>query len=403
MLNKCIATTSAVLAALAAFSPVLAQDQTGTANPASCIENFDPQTDYFEHKVSPSHSTLWEIEYHNSYKVLTVPNSEYPDRPGLQYLLVQCGAPMPELTGGLEDAIVVEIPVDRTIVTHRNGLGMLDEIGAVETIVGASHNMFGYAEQDAWYRSMLDLAGDPLDIGSEGGVEFEATVALEPDIIVMDGYGAGYEQVGNVLSRGLPAVMVSNRIEPTPLASAEWIKFLSAFYNVEETANETFSEIEAGYDETINLVADALPDGYTVYTCIDPNGGCAFMYAHGASTLNGQIIERLGAENPFAEGNNALNGMAFDYEASLARASNADFFILYSWVSETLANDERYQNFDAIARGDFIQANDHNLNECYATSYVRVDMLIRDFALGLLPDLFPGEEGVCFSAPQTIN
>jgi iron complex transport system substrate-binding protein len=32
-------------------------------------------------------------------------------------------------------------------------------------------------------------------------------------------------------------------------------------------------------------------------------------------------------------------------------------------------------------------------------TYVRVDRLIRDYAIGLLPEMFPGEEGVCFKAP----
>jgi iron complex transport system substrate-binding protein len=40
---------------------------------------------------------------------------------------------------------------------------------------------------------------------------------------------------------------------------------------------------------------------------------------------------------------------------------------------------------------------DENFEECRAKSYLDVDVLIQDFAIGLAPDLFPGTKGTCFT------
>src|SRR5690606_9105 len=118
-----------------------------------------------------------------------------------------------------------------------------------------------------------------------------------------------------------------------------------------------------------------------VYTCIT-GSGCGFMYAHGGSSLNGQILATLGVTNPFAPGNDAGNGLGFDYEASLDRAADADFFVIYYQADTNagyIASDSRYLNFKGIREGNWITGTIDNFNECGAVTYVRVDILIRDY------------------------
>jgi len=389
--------TAALLGSLALLPAAQAQD----ANPATCVADYDPAVNYFPDRVQSVHALQWDIAYHDSYKVLTVPNSEFPDQADLTYVLVQCGTPAPELTGDLEGALLVEIPVDRAIVTSRNALAMLDEIDRVDTVVGLSGNFFGFAESDAWYASILERAASPLDVASESDMDFETALALEADAIFMAGYGPSYEEVATVRGRGLPSVMVSNRIEPTPLGSAEWVKFVAAFYNQEAAANAVFDSIETDYTTIAGEVAGQLTEDYeAAYACLGDEGGCGFTYAHGASSLNGQILDLMGVSNPFAQGNDRPNGMGFDYEAALGRTQDTDFFIIYSIGSPAaLESDPRYRNVPALAAGNYIISTIDNYYECNAVTYVRVDRLVRDYAIGMFPKLFPGEEGVCFQAP----
>ena len=390
---------AALLAGSLAMAPqVFAQE----ANPQGCVETYDPAVDYFPQQVASNHSQQWEIAYHNNYKVLTVPNSELPDEGDLTYVLVQCGTPAPDLTGDLEGALVVEIPVDRAIVTSRNALAMLDELDRVDTIVGMTGNFFTFAETDAWYASIFERAADPLNVASESDIDFETALALEADAIFMAGYGPGYEEVATVRGRGLPSVMVSNRIEPTPLGSAEWLKFMAAFYNLEEAANAVFNTIETDYTAIASAVAGRLTEDYeAAYACLGDEGGCGFMYAHGGSSLNGQILDLMGVSNPFADGNDRPNGMGFDYENALGRTQDTDFFIIYYIGSPAaLESDPRYQNIPALAAGNYIISTIDNYNECNAVTYVRVDRLVRDYAIGMFPEMFPDEQGTCFRAPE---
>src|SRR3546814_21054785 len=123
--------------------------------------------------------------------------------------------------------------------------------------------------------------------------------------------------------------MISNRIESTPLASAEWIKFLAPFYGVEAQANDRFAEIEASYDDTAAKVRDALDgDLRAGYFCMDPNRGCEFMAGHGPDSLNGHLLDTLGTTNVLAGGNEAPNGLGFDYQPAPGRAPPAAFVVI---------------------------------------------------------------------------
>lgn len=375
------------------------------ADTRGCIENFDETTDYFPDKIEATHSELWTAEYHNSYMVLSVPNSEFEDRGTLDYVLVRCGAPEPELPDDLADAQVFEVPVQRTVLNHGNGLGMMAEIpDSVDTIVGFGDNILSVSD-DPWVGDLVERAEDDVNVGEGDAVDFEQTLGLEPDVVLLGGFGPGFTNVSDTVERGLPAVMISNRIESTPLASAEWFKFVSAFYGLESQANELFAEMETRYDEIATTVRNTLDGEFTAgYFCIDPNRGCEFMAGHGANTLNGHILETLGATNVFADGNDARNGMGFDYEQSLDRAADIDFFVVYdrlSVIEELLDSDPRYSEFDAFVDGRYIGFIDENYARCRFTSSVQADRLILDYALGIAPDHFEGESPDCFGPPTS--
>src|SRR3546814_20964602 len=100
---------------------------------------------------------------------------------------------------------------------------MLDEIDVVETVVGFGDSVISMAD-DPWVAEIIDRAAEPINVGEGDAVDFETALGLEPDIVILGGFGPGFTHVSDTVARGLPAVMISNRIEYTPLASAEWIK-----------------------------------------------------------------------------------------------------------------------------------------------------------------------------------
>jgi iron complex transport system substrate-binding protein len=391
----------AAIAGLLVATPALSQTAAKPADDPGCAEKFDPAKDYFPEKVDSKHSTFWDIRYHGNYKVLSVTDTESTTGAKNTYVLVQCGTPTPELAGDLKGAIVATVPIRRAIVTHRNVLSMLHEIDEASSIVGLTKQFFDYAAIDPWYADLIKRSSNPQNVGKQEDIDYETSLTLQSDAIFMAGYGQGQTYVSKVRDRGLPVVLISNRPEPTPLGSAEWLKLIAAFYNKEKSANTIFTDIETDYTAIAKKVADRLPKNFeAAYGCAGDEGGCGFFFAHGEQSLNGQILKLMGVTNSFAENNPQPNGMAFDYESALGRSQKTSFFVVYYIDSPlALARDARYKNVPALAAGKYIVSTRPNYHECNAVTYVRVDQLIRDYAIGMLPDLYPGQQGVCFKAP----
>lgn len=64
-------------------------------NNNTCIQNYDPNTDYFPNKIKITHATGLTVEYHKHYKIVTIKNPWQNAKTGFQYVLVQCGTPTP--------------------------------------------------------------------------------------------------------------------------------------------------------------------------------------------------------------------------------------------------------------------------------------------------------------------
>ena len=53
-----------------------------------CVQNYNPNTDYFPDKVSINYAKSFSVKYQNNYKVITVKNP-YPDaKTSFKYVLV---------------------------------------------------------------------------------------------------------------------------------------------------------------------------------------------------------------------------------------------------------------------------------------------------------------------------
>lgn len=400
-MNTLARSTVAFLALAIALSGCAATSTgaAGGGDAAGCVTDHVEGQDYFPDKSTVSESELWDISYHDSYKTITLTDTEAGDAPPLSYVLYQCGTPRPAATGDLADALFVEVPVTNVSVTSFNALAMVDRLGRDDTITGLSGQLLGNADKDAWYAGVVADAGDPLSIGEYTDLNKEVVLGLENEVIFMSGFGAGFDDISNARAAGLPGVSVSNRLEPHALASAEWIKMVAAFYNAEAAANDEFDAIRTRYEEVVSTVSGKIDDRRVGYLCVVAERGCEFMHAHGEDSLMGRLLTQLGVSNVFATDNPVPNGRPFDFEEGVGVAADADFFVVYdpmTMTGQTLAGDSRLDQFRPFREGTYAAGVDENFEECRARTYLDVDVLIRDIAIGLAPDLFPGTEGTCF-------
>ncbi|MEV0680217.1 ABC transporter substrate-binding protein [Actinosynnema sp. NPDC050436] len=399
-MKRLISSTVALLLVLTgcgASGPGTSGDRAGTSD---CVTDYADGRDYFPDKSTVTESDLWSIDYHGSYKTITLDDTENADGPDLKYVLYRCGTPPPPADGDLAGALFVQVPVTTVSVTSFNALAMVDRLGRNGTIKGLSGQLLNNGTKDEWYAGVIDAAGKPMSIGEYTDLDKEAVLGLQNQVVFMSGFGKGFDDIGNARAAGLPAVSVSNRLERDALASAEWLKMVAAFYNAEAAANTEFDAIKSRYDEVVSTVSGKVGGRKAGYLCVAAERGCEFVHGHGTETLVGRLLARLGVDNVFAADNPAPNGQPYDFEKAVGTAADADFFIVYDPLNLTraaLAADPRTSRFKPFKDNNFIAGVDANFEECRAKTYLDVDVLIRDFAIGLAPELFPGAEGTCFA------
>ncbi|ORZ12924.1 hypothetical protein BCR41DRAFT_97858 [Lobosporangium transversale] len=129
-----IKTISFALMALLPFlaNPVASQGQ-NPINQDGCVTNYDPNFDYFTNKITVDNATLFSVHYERNYKVVV--NNALKK----EYVLTQCGTPVPPASQFGNETVFVNIPVKNaastatTAVAFIEMLGMRSALKAVDT------------------------------------------------------------------------------------------------------------------------------------------------------------------------------------------------------------------------------------------------------------------------------
>ena len=266
----------------------------------------DPSVDYFFDKVAPVASLTWSIEYFNTYKIIT--NSGVNET----YLLYQCGSEIPqdEIDNG-NHAAFVQIPVSTVGIGVTTIIPQLEQLGVVDSIIAFTTDPT-YASSPCLLENIAN--GEVIVLQSRDEFDnYTATPEITQEtldkLVNTIGFTDGFTESPpfNV------SVKVTEYLETTNAGIFEWIKFFSAFYNLEAKANEIFDTTETRWDcvsESASLAAtsDDKPNvlwmtyvsycgGWDIGTC--PNYYCEYAEQCSATfiatTLSGNFSEECQA------------------------------------------------------------------------------------------------------------
>jgi ABC-type Fe3+-hydroxamate transport system substrate-binding protein len=324
--------------------------------PLECLTSVDPDTDYFVHKVEPVDSKLWNISYHNTYKIIS------SDPSFSSYLLYYCGSTPPEEELDGRHAAVVEIPIKTIAVGHNPAVASLEELG----IQG----------KDISY-----LFTDPVSVYSpcllESIANGETTVAAsieEQDVIVVQ--EADNPSMVSFISPFqftlLPSVLIDDFFEESNLEIYEWVKFYSAFFNLEERANQVFEAAQNQFECVAN--AARITEAYLPTTPVILWASFS-LFCGGWDVIlcpdyNCELVEACSVELLSSSGGSILGCGGFDEAKPLLTTAefvefgrNADIWIFpeSNWdaVYESLGNDlaemaavQNQQVFDIQKKGE---------------------------------------------------
>ena len=263
---------------------------------------YDAATDYFPTKLSSEFSTGWDVTYFNNYKVIE--GSAIG-----KIVAYQCGTPIPTVDGA---TLTVSIPLTTVTVLSTTYIPFFEIIGQRAAIKGASNTAAvsspclreAIAAGTVGEISSVNYAPSIADIDAAGG---DATFAGTYDVSSLAGAIAG------------AAIPMAENAEATGIGGAEWLEYVSLFFNEEAAASAHIGEVVDRIAATEQAVTDTLPTGprkkviwaYDYFGSIY-SGTCPNYYCEAIEKAGGEIMDLTAIGDPAAWG--AITNTTLFYE-----------------------------------------------------------------------------------------
>ena len=340
----------------------------------------------------PHYAKNFELSQFPTHRIATIRNVQRGSTATHQYALVPKGAPLPELPAGIT---VIRTPVTRVVVMETVYIGYLDALNQLDTIIGAATS--DYISNGVIRALVADGSIQKVQIGA--ALNIERMLLLQPDLILTSVTGDPAFDIPLKLARsGLPVVLTAGYMEQHPLARAEWIKFIAAFFDAGALAEQTFEPIATRYKSLHETVAE-IEQRPTVF-CGAPYSSAWHMA--GGESYTAQTIRDAGGAYLWADvpGSGAI---PLDTERVFLKAAHADIWInpsFYRSLNELYAADPRFQKFHAGQTGHVFnntkQRTASGGNSIWELGIVHPDDVLADLIKVFHPELMTDWEFIYY-------
>ena len=360
------------------------------------MTDFQPGVDYFPDKVEAVYAEGWSVRYQGHYKVLTVePVPNVKNARQVTYVLVQCGAPTPDLSGDLAGAHVIPIPAGSFWTASGSGWFVaLETLGLYDTVLGANVRASGLD----YLPNINRRFEDGLAIPARASNSFEPILDAAPELFHV---AFSYDLTDQARELGLNAVAYNSYWEP-PLGSAEEIKFVSLFFNAEARASEVLEPVIVKYEALRQHVADSATEAPTVLFGAINNAG--LWATKPANRIDIRLIEDAGGIPILQrEITDVPLTSPLPLELVIDLGADADIWIDTTYfadtrLGDTVAGSLAYQplnaSFKALSEGQTIHQFARGADIFATGQSFRVDVLLRDLVSAFHPELLPEHEFV---------
>jgi len=292
---------------------------------------------------TPQYAQNFELSQEEGYRLLTIRNSQPGSDYVQRYALVPRGRPHTETPA---DATVILTPVRRVVAMETVYIGYLDALNQLDCIIAAGTP--DYITQASVRQRIEQGEITRLQVGQS--LDIEKLLLLQPDLILTSISGDPAFDIPATIRRAkLPVLLTAGYLEASPLARAEWIRCLAAFFEADETADEVFSQV-ANHYESLRAQTQHLAERPTVF-CGAPYSGAWYVPAGNSYTAN--AIKDAGGKYLWAD-KNRTGAIPLDTERVFLRAAEADYWINpshYQSLEALFAADPRFTQFAAATDG----------------------------------------------------
>jgi len=236
-------------------------------------------------------------------------------------------------------------------------------------------------------------SGETTNITGSSEVDLEKLLATNS--IAYTNYPFGMDENGKLATLDLPVIVVSEYLEDSPLARAEWIKFFGHLYGKSREANEIFNALEKEYLALKEKVAskNIRP---TVVIGSEQNG---VWHMPGADSFISQMISDAGGAYLFSD-IKGKNNQQVDLEILIQRASEVNFWGKITNKALTRENlqkeNKKLQSISAVKEGQVFFCNTTK-SDYFGMAIMEPHLILKDMVRIFHPDVLEVHEQKYFS------
>ncbi len=303
------------------------------------------------------------------------------------YVLAHRGVRLPD---SLLRFTRINTPVKRTISMSATHVGALLQLGLEKHLVGVDE--LDYLFDPAIVQA--GKAGRISEVGNMGHLNIEKIIMLEPDLMMLSTMENTTSKTNALKDARIPFVMNVEWQETHPLAKAEWIKYIAAFYDKEPLADSLFRIIEQRYLKLAILSEKAEKKPRVLMG----SGFKGTWHVPAGESFAARFLKDAGARYDW--GDHAGTGsIPLSLEVVMERSLHAGLWLnpsSASSLSHLKSVDERYGRFDAFQQkkvyNNNARANRAGGNDYWESGTYRPDLILADLIHIMHPQLLPDHQ-----------
>lgn len=323
----------------------------------------------------------FEVNYFKGYKQIIVKqawkNAPYP----ISYYLLNDSQSIPKNIQA-QDVIIMS-PLDKVSVMSTTYLSFFKLLQAESKITAISDIDYVYDSTIQQLYQQQKIAA----IGFDENRNDEKLIALQSKYIFT--YGIQQPKDESKLEHlGVQRIYVSEYLEDSPMAQAEWLLFFAAFLNKEAEAKIIFDSIDTRY-KALKSKASTFTNKPFVMCNLPFKGN---WYIPGGNSLAAQFIKDAGANYVFQD-NKETGGVNVSYEKALMMAMKADYFIHVNNCKNKKELETSYPAITALKayNNNHMYNNNNRINSAKANDFWEAGIVQPDIILQDLMNIFHPE------------
>lgn len=338
-----------------------------------------------------THSELFTIQYHPTYKEVTILNPWIEGEIYAKYILVPKKGGVPEKLP--KKSIIIRTPVEEIVTLSTTHIGLYNELKSLDKIVGIATEQYIYNEKIKEQAKQ----GNIKEVGADKNLNIELLIDINPDIVTTSGFQTISRPLEVATQAGIRVVYTLGWMEKSPLARAEWIKFIAAFIDENNEAKAIFDKIVYEYTSVKKRAEDASSKpkvlvGKKWKGMWNTSGGASY-FAH--------FLRDSGADYYWSKDTNS-GSLELSFEEVIDKQLNTDIWINPGnslSIKDLLASDNRYGLFKPVNQGQvygyFNKLNSDGANAYWEKGPIEPHIILSDLIKIFHPELLPDYQ-LCF-------